>query len=230
MTNLRIEQLNTGTTLASITDNDLIPIVDSSTLKTYPVEASKLKNYVGFGAGGMVTALTTPASAGATTIVVDDLPDGLILNTVWAVIDAPTRECEVRKVTGIGGLTTLTIAATSYDHAADDPVFLVWEPEVSGKWFGARGDGSTDDITPITRAITQAYNQGIVKGTLPIGIYPVSSNVLVKSKVTLEGYGRGLTSPYGTVIQAMAGFTDTNLVTLGAPGTQAHDTWLRNIC
>src|SRR3972149_5962940 len=229
MATIRIEALNTGTTLASITDNDLIPIVDSSTLKTYPVEASKLKTYVGFGAGGMVTALTNAASSGATTIVVDDVPDGLILNSIWAVLDAPTSECEVRKVTGISS-NTLTIAATSYDHAADDPVFLVWEPEVSVKWFGARGDGSTDDITPLTRAVTQAYSQGIVKVTLPNGIYPVSSNFLVKTKVTVEGYGRGLTSPYGTVIQAMAGFTDTNLVTLGDPGTQASDTWLRNLC
>src|SRR3972149_6440020 len=229
MATIRIEALNTGTTLASITDNDLIPIVDSSTLKTYPVEASKLKTYVGFGAGGMVTALTNAASSGATTIVVDDVPDGLILNSIWAVLDAPTSECEVRKVTGISS-NTLTIAATSYDHAADDPVFLVWEPEVSVKWFGARGDGSTDDITPLTRAVTQAYSQGIVKVTLPNGIYPVSSNFLVKTKVTVEGYGRGLTSPYGTVIQAMAGFTDTNLVTLGDTGTQAHDTWLRNLC
>src|SRR3990170_622163 len=180
MATIRIEALNTGTTLASITDNDLIPIVDSSTLITYPVEASKIKTYVGFGAGGTYTALTN--------------------------------------------------AASGYDHAADDAVILMWEPEVSGKWFGARGDGTTDDITPLTRAITQAYNQGIVKVTLPPGIYPVSSNVLVKSKVTVEGYGRGLTSPYGTVIQAMAGFTDTNLVTLGDTGTQAHDTWLKNIC
>src|SRR3990170_1409181 len=229
MANLRIEELNTGTTLASITDNDLIPIVDSSTLKTYPVEASKLKTYVGFGAGGTYTALTNLASSGATTIVVDDVPDGLILNTVWAVIDPWTAECEIRKVTGISS-TTLTIAATGYDHAADDAVILMWEPEVSVKWFGARGDGSTDDITPITRAITQAYNQGIVKVKLPIGIYPVSSNVLVKTKGTLEGYGRGLTSPYGTEIQAKSGFTDTNLVTLGDTGTQAHDTWLRNLC
>src|SRR4030067_674031 len=213
MATIRIEALNTGTTLASITDNDLIPIVDSSTLKTYPVEASKLKTYVGFGAGGMVTALTNAASAGATTIVVDDLPDGLILNTVWAVIDAPTSECEVRKVTGIGGLTTLTIAATSYDHAADYPVFLMWEPAVSGKWFGARGDGTTDDITPLTRAVTQAYSQGIVKVTLPNGIYPVSSNFLVKTKVTVEGYGRGGAPRFGTVIMALEGFTDTDLVT-----------------
>src|SRR3989337_1432672 len=208
MANLRIEELNTGTTLASITDNDLIPIVDSSPLVPYPVEASKLKTYVGFGAGGTYTVMTNAALSGATTIVVDDVPDGLILNIVWAVIDPWTAECEIRKVTGISS-TTLTIAATGYDHAADDAVILMWEPEVSVKWFGARGDGTTDDITPITRAITQAYNQGIVKVKLPIGIYPVSSNVLVKSKVTLEGYGRGLSSPYGTVIQAKSGFTDS---------------------
>src|SRR3989304_479990 len=134
MANLRIEELNTGTTLASITDNDLIPIVDSSTLKTYPVEASKLKTYVGFGAGGTYTALTNLASSGATTIVVDDVPDGLILNTVWAVIDPWTAECEIRKVTGISS-TTLTIAATGYNHAADDAVILMWEPEVSVKWL-----------------------------------------------------------------------------------------------
>src|SRR3989337_4416929 len=107
MATIRIEALNTGTTLATITDNDLIPIVDSSTLVTYPVEASKLKTYVGFGAGGTYTALTNAASSGATTIVVADLPDGLILNTVWAVLDPWTAACQIQKVTGIGGLTTL---------------------------------------------------------------------------------------------------------------------------
>src|SRR3972149_4233217 len=113
MATIRIEALNTGTTLASITDNDLIPIVDSSTLITYPVEASKIKTYVGFGAGGTYTALTNAASSGATTIVVDDVPDGLILNTVWAEIEPWTSECEARKMPGVGGFPTLTIAATS---------------------------------------------------------------------------------------------------------------------
>jgi hypothetical protein len=71
------------------------------------------------------------------------------------VIDPWTTECEVRKVTGISGLD-LTVAALTYAHSTDDAVIYATNPTVNVKWFGALGDGTTNDYTAITRAHTQA--------------------------------------------------------------------------
>lgn len=66
-----------------------------------------------------------------------------------------------------------------------------WIREYSGvlnvRWFGAVGDGS-DDIIPINSAIDMAsVAEGIVQ--VPDGTYSISTNITIKSNVTLVGNG-----------------------------------------
>lgn len=66
-----------------------------------------------------------------------------------------------------------------------------WIREYSGalniRWFGAVGDGS-DDIIPINSAINMAsVAEGIVQ--VPDGTYSISTNITIKSNVTLVGNG-----------------------------------------
>lgn len=58
------------------------------------------------------------------------------------------------------------------DHAAP------FAPRVNVKWFGAKGDGSTDDTTAIANAITAAGARGTVFFPTPTSFYPISASLV----------------------------------------------------
>lgn len=105
------------------------------------------------------STLSADVSASATSIAPLFVPDWVQANGAWVVIDFPTTECEVRKITAVSG-NTLTVAALDYAHSSSDPVLFITAPTVNVKWFGAKGDGTTDDYTAIARALTQAGGLG----------------------------------------------------------------------
>lgn len=91
--------------------------------------------------------------------------------------------------------TTGTIIAVS-GVATGRWVRMLDRAEVSVKWFGATGDGSTDDGAAIQAAIDamSALGGGVVY--FPKGTYykPASSAAIIpKSNITLKGAGRGVT-------------------------------------
>lgn len=62
------------------------------------------------------------------------------------------------------------------------------------KWFGATGDGTTDDYLSIQTAITLAITLGTVKIIFfPTGSYYVGTGLVVSSSVKLLGSGRDFT-------------------------------------
>ena len=65
------------------------------------------------------------------------------------------------------------------------------------KFYGATGNGSTDDTTAIQNALNAAgtANGGIVY--LPVGTYNISSTLSIPTNVTLEGvsYAQDVTAP-----------------------------------
>lgn len=100
--------------------------------------------------------LSVASATGATSISVNTLPRNAGAYSGYVVIDPYTTECEVRRVTARAG-KALTVAALTYAHSKYDEVLFVSElPWISAKWFGALGDGTTDDSTAIGNAITQA--------------------------------------------------------------------------
>jgi len=170
------------TAATDVTDADLFYLIDGTTSKK--VTGSVVKTYMSSGIAGTYTALSAAPIVGATTISVDNVPSGLTSDLLWVVIDMGTSECEVRKVTTVSG-TTCTVVALQYAHAIDDPVFLTWNPDIYVEWFGAQGDGTTDDTTALTRAIVQA--------TRPLNNHRVvrlpGNEYLVTSTIAIAAYG-----------------------------------------
>ncbi|QDP61534.1 MAG: putative pectate lyase superfamily protein [Prokaryotic dsDNA virus sp.] len=75
---------------------------------------------------------------------------------------------------------------------------LVVDGEVNVKWFGAKGDNTTDDTTAIQDAIDRVRDisdkpQGGGRVYIPKGIYRTSGKLSVYSDVTIEGDGKTLT-------------------------------------
>jgi hypothetical protein len=64
----------------------------------------------------------------------------------------------------------------------------VYNGPLDVRWFGATGDGSTDDTAAIMAALAAAGTGGIVLA--PIGDYKITSTVAIPSHVTLMGMGQ----------------------------------------
>ena len=128
-------------------------------------------------------------------------------------------------ITGING-TGITSNASNvqYDPAGTGAVSTTVQAKlrqtVSVKDFGATGDGSTDDTTAISNAITYvSTNGGAVY--FPAGTYKTSSTLTISSpNVTLYGDNKD-----ASIILANA--DSFNVITIG---TGANYTEIRNLC
>ena len=89
---------------------------------------------------------------------------------------------------------------------------------VSVKEFGANGDGVTDDLPAINRALTTVARKSRL--LFPAGTYAVSGTVIIPSKTQIFGVGRGDPGFANTVIKALPSFPPgAPLVQMGtAPG------------
>ena len=68
--------------------------------------------------------------------------------------------------------------------------YRMFDDFISVKWFGAAGDGTTDDITPINAAILFAGTNsvaGIGKVWIPAGNYAISAPIIQQNGVQVEG-------------------------------------------
>lgn len=117
--------------------------------------------------------------------------------------DKTQTNIPVNKLTFIDKV--LTVAATGKGNGC-------WARKIdiglSVRWFGAAGDGITDDSTAINTAIACANRRasGIgAKVWLPIGVYAVSSPIIQRNGVQIEGeVGQAAQATNTTQIQKMA--------------------------
>jgi hypothetical protein len=137
----------------------------------------------------VITELSAGASSTDTTIVVKGLIEGALSDTIWVLIDPfDSSKCEIRQVTGISTLT-LTIAALTYGHTINTPVWYLTDPIANVKWFGAKG-GSTDDNVALQAALNSltVIGGGIVY--LPNDSYYSSVGLNIPAGITFLGEDR----------------------------------------
>ena len=223
------KQIHELTQQLTPSDADKIPMQVTSSLLTKYVRFDALKSYVGLGAAGYLTALTSTVAAGATSLVLDAIPSGLPTKQFYVALNIfdDSSECEVKKVTNRTG-NTITISATAYDHLSTTPILIFWEPVLYGSWFYAIGDNSTNNYTAISRMLASAFAEGFAKCILAPGIYQTGNTLTIPAGVTLEGYGVRTTNLM-TIIKPTSGFTDTNLIVMGELGIPSFDCQMRSI-
>jgi len=97
--------------------------------------------------------------------------------------------------------------------------FLAQGQPANVKDFGAAGDGKTDDLPAIEKALAsiRGKNQRLL---FPAGTYGVSGTVIIPTETQIEGVGRGDPGGSNTVIQALPSFpVGGTVVQMGnAPG------------
>lgn len=127
--------------------------------------------------------LTKGIAAGATTVYINSLPRNVLDNQGYIVIDAYTSKCELRRFTRDGKV--LTVDALTYAHNKHDEVIFLDACVLSPLWFGARGNGTTDD-TDMLQATIDALptTGGAVYGD---GIFKITDTINMKSRTRLEG-------------------------------------------
>lgn len=86
--------------------------------------------------------------------------------------------------------------------------------DLDAKWFGAKGDGTTDDTTAIQRSLTLAATLGVSGKTggdvcLSPGRYLISSAIDVPARVTIYSQNSG-----STIIKFDSGATAANMIRL----------------
>jgi len=121
---------------------------------------------------------------------------GIIADGGWIVIDPYTDECEVRKITGINGEILSFDDGLDYAHSDGGLVYWSAESIVNVKWFGATGNGTTNDYQSIQRAIDSLYPIG-GKVDIPSGVYNIgTSSLLLDGDILLLGDGLSTTIQY----------------------------------
>jgi hypothetical protein len=122
--------------------------------------------------------LVAQAVVGASYVIVNAVPKGVVANMGWVAIDPYTVECEVRKVTGIAG-NVLTLAPLSYAHAASDRVIWLDDAVATVELFGAIADGitGTNNTLAIQRAL-DAHKAGHVRKILLRDVYNIGTGTL----------------------------------------------------
>ena len=99
-------------------------------------------------------------------------------------------------------LTSLTMTTPLESHQATTRTL---EDAVSVKDFGARGDGSTDDLPAINRAFAAVAHKA-QRVLFPAGTYAVSNTLVIPTKTQIFGVGRGDPGFANTVIKALPNF------------------------
>lgn len=101
--------------------------------------------------------------------------------------------------------------------------------KVFAQWWGAKGDGTTDDTTAVQSAINRASNQPGGMVLFPPGTYIVNSPLIFKQGVALVGTGKAYPL-MGTVIKAGSSFPIGQPIIKATGGEWIEAVAVRHIC
>ncbi len=103
-------------------------------------------------------SLASSPSAGATSFLLDVVPDGLAVGSVVA-IDAYTTQCELRAVTSLSA-QTVGVAATRYAHTSGDSLVVLNDSQATPPMFGMT-DLTADNWEPMQRLVLEALDTNV---------------------------------------------------------------------
>lgn len=136
------------------------------------------------------TKLIAGGSVTNTTIDVRGRPPWWTANAGWVVITKNNIECEARKITGIatisGGYRLSFTGGLAYNHAIGDTVEYITSGVLNVKWFGAIGDGATDDAVPFQRAINQFGTTDGGQLFIPNSTYLINSSLDLTNRQNIQ--------------------------------------------
>jgi len=128
------------------------------------------------------TRLERWSGAGWTTLRVRTTPHSSI---GWVVVGAYTSRAELRQVVSVEN-RDITVAALTYYHDPDEIVLALDDPTVNVRWFGALGDGVTDDTAAIQAAIDAANALYTTHNNTTRVYFPYAANGYLVSSITLK--------------------------------------------
>lgn len=101
------------------------------------------------------TQVSEGVPAGATGCTLNHVPLQMAAHLGYVVLRPFSVECQVRKITGLNGDDITWGEALDWELDTGDPVIWTDSPVLRAKWFGAKGDGVTDDTIPLQRCWDQ---------------------------------------------------------------------------
>lgn len=111
-------------------------------------------------AGGSILSQYTVGSAnlaGATSLILDRAPTGIVDDGSFVAVGATTTKCEIRRITGIAGSTLTFDVALQYAHSSGEFVWVLQDTWVPAEWFGCKANDATfDNSTGLMQASVDA--------------------------------------------------------------------------
>lgn len=131
---------------------------------------------------------------------------------------------KVRTITNEDVVDNLTIIALHDNTLVAE---LLPTNEINVKYYGATGDGETDDINAINKALNYAETKSIYNIYFPEGTYLISNQLIVFSNLNIYGIGAN------SILKAKSNFNDENayksMIRLKNPQMDESETNTRNI-
>lgn len=121
--------------------------------------------------------LVDDSAIGATSVNLNTFPQWARDLKIFLVIDAGTDECEIRKVDTLTGTTVGFTNPLTFAHLFRDPVLFISELFVDPKWFGAVGDGVSDDHSAFQAALDELVENGTGALKVPGGTYKINGTI-----------------------------------------------------
>lgn len=163
--------------------------IDSALTYTHEADAAIVRmDMVGLITPGNFT-LANDITATESEVTVNATPNTFGLDQ-YIVIDPYTSQAEVRRITSIDGMNLGFNTGLLFNHSSGDAVmFNGGDGIINARWFGARGDGITDDAEALQIALEAAKESDSRKLYIPAGTYRWENYQTQK----YDGYWNGLT-------------------------------------